>query len=291
MQLVQFTHAGTLKVGVQQDDGIIDLTSHGFAGTMEDLITAWPQLHVGLRDLTTQRHPTVLERATLTLQAPVLRPSKMLAVGMNYADHCREQGIAPPKEPLVFAKVPSTIIGPGASITWDPALTNAVDYEVELAVVIGQRARHLSVANALGVIFGYTIANDISARDLQQRDGQWTRAKNFDTFCPLGPTLLTADEVPDPQDIPLTCQVNDAVMQASTTHEMIFSVAEILVHLSRFVTLEPGDLVLTGTPRGVGAFRQPPISLQPGDQVQCTIPGIGTLTNPVVAWAPPHQEG
>ncbi|MBA3823088.1 MAG: fumarylacetoacetate hydrolase family protein [Ktedonobacterales bacterium] len=221
---------------MHHDDGIIDLTSHGFAGTMEDLITAWPQLHAGLQDLATQQHPTVLEPATLTLQAPVLRPSKILAVGMNYADHCREQGSAPPREPLVFA-------------------------------------------------------NDISARDLQQRDGQWTRAKNFDTFCPLGPTLLTADAVPDPQDIPLTCQVNAAVMQASTTHEMIFTVAEILVHLSCFATLEPGDLVLTGTPRGVGAFRQPPISLQPGDQVQCTIPGIGTLTNPVVAWAPPHQEG
>lgn len=220
---------------------------------------------------------------SLKLLSPVSSPSKIIAIGLNYADHARESGLEPPKAPVSFVKLPSAIVGPGEAIRYAKDDTAEVDYEAELAVVIGRRARKVSEADALGYVFGYTNCNDVSARDAQFADGQWVRAKSFDTFCPLGPWIVTADEIPDPQALRIACRVNGETLQDSTTAEMIFSVAQIISYLSRFITLEPGDVIATGTPFGVGFARTPPVFLLNGDVVEVEIEGIGVLTNPVTA--------
>lgn len=220
----------------------------------------------------------------LTLDAP-LRPGKIVAIGLNYRDHAREAGVELPERPLVFAKFPSAVIGPDDSIVIDASLTERVDWEVELAVVVGSRMRRVDVADALDHVFGYTVANDVSARDVQVADGQWVRAKSFDTFCPLGPVVVTADEVPDPQALALATRVNGETVQSSSTSEMFFGVAELLSYCSRAFTLDPGDLLLTGTPWGCGEFADPRRSLQPGDVVEVEVESIGTLRNAVVAEA------
>jgi 2-keto-4-pentenoate hydratase/2-oxohepta-3-ene-1,7-dioic acid hydratase in catechol pathway len=214
------------------------------------------------------------------LAAPI-RPGKIVAVGLNYLDHIRESGVDPPNSPLLFAKFPSTVIGPEEPILLNPAIASRVDWEVELAVVIGHELRFADPEEAMNGVFGYTIANDVSARDVQFGDGQWIRGKNLDSFCPLGPCVVTVDEVPYPQRLSLQTRVNGEVVQDSSTSEMLFSVGEILAFCSRNFTLEPGDVVLTGTPWGVGEFMDPPRSLQPGDRVAMSIEGIGTLGNPV----------
>ena len=215
------------------------------------------------------------------LDAPLHAPSKIACVGLNYRDHCRETGAEAPERPLIFAKFPSSLVGPDDAIEWPDGLTEQVDWEVELAAVIGRRVRHASEREAIDAIFGYTAANDVSARDLQFADKQWVRAKSIDTFCPLGPVVVTPDEFGDPQHKRLAARVNGEAMQDSTTAEMIFGVGEIVSFLSRAVTLEPGDLVLTGTPWGVGAFRTPPVFLAPGDTVEVEVEGIGVLSNHV----------
>lgn len=218
------------------------------------------------------------------LDAPLvapLRPGKIVAIGLNYRDHIREAGMTSPESPLVFAKFPSSIIGPTDSIQL-PSLAKRVDWEVELGVVIGRRMCSVAAAEALDYVFGYTVANDISARDVQFADGQWVRGKSFDTFCPTGPTVVTKDEVSDPQQLTLRTRVNGDVVQESTTAEMVFGVAELLAFCSASFTLEPGDLVLTGTPWGCGEFMAPPRSLKAGDLLETEIEGIGTLRNPVV---------
>ncbi len=211
--------------------------------------------------------------------APIVQPSKIIAIGRNYAEHAREGNRAVPDHPIAFAKFPSAIIGPGEAITWNPALTAQVDFEAELAVVIGKTARYVSQAEALDYVFGYTCANDVSARDLQYGDGQWVRGKSLDTFCPLGPWLVTADEIPDPQNLGIRCLVNGEVMQESNTANMLFSVAYLISFLSQAFTLLPGDVILTGTPEGVGAFRQPPVFLQDQDEVVVEIDYVGRLMN------------
>jgi 2-keto-4-pentenoate hydratase/2-oxohepta-3-ene-1,7-dioic acid hydratase in catechol pathway len=216
-----------------------------------------------------------------TRLAPVL-PSKVVAIGLNYLDHIRESGLPRPERPIVFAKFPSSVIGSDAPIRLPLALTERVDWEVELAVVIGRRTRDVAEADALDHVFGYTVANDVSARDLQFADGQWVRGKSLDTFCPIGPVVVTADEIPDPQSLHLVCRVNGEVVQDATTDLMVFGVAELISFCARSFTLEPGDVLLTGTPWGCGEFMEPRRSLHPGDVVECEIDGIGTLRNPVV---------
>lgn len=212
--------------------------------------------------------------------APLQNPSKIIAIGLNYMDHCREQNIEPPKLPVIFTKFSTAIIGQGDTIRWDPALSSQVDYEVELAVVIGQTARHVSAADAFEYVAGYTVCNDVSARDLQFGDGQWVRGKSLDTFCPLGPWLVTKDEVPDPHNLRIRCTVNDRVLQDSTTAEMIFKIPTLIEFASRAFTLLPGDIITTGTPDGVGVFREPKIFLKDGDVVTVEVEGLGQLTNP-----------
>jgi 2-keto-4-pentenoate hydratase/2-oxohepta-3-ene-1,7-dioic acid hydratase in catechol pathway len=212
---------------------------------------------------------------------PIERPGKIVCVGLNYRDHAEEQGVELPHEPLLFAKLPNALIGPGDPIVIPPVVTQC-DYEAELGVVIGTRVKDVSRENALEAVRGYVCANDVSARNLQFGDGQWTRGKSVDTFCPVGP-LVPAAEIADPHALRIRAIVSGAVLQASTTANLIFDVDEIISHTSRVITLEPGDLILTGTPAGVGVFRDPQRLLRPGDEVTIEIEGVGALTNPVLA--------
>jgi 5-carboxymethyl-2-hydroxymuconate isomerase len=218
------------------------------------------------------------------LAAP-LQPGKIVAIGLNYLDHIRESKLSQPEQPLVFAKFPSSVIGPNDEIVVDAGLTTQVDWEVELGVIVGRRMRNVGVGTALDYVFGYTVGNDVSARDVQFSESQWTRGKSFDTFCPLGPVVVTADEIPDPQALALRTRVNGELMQDSSTAEMVFGVAELLAFCSRNFTLEPGDLLLTGTPWGCGYFMDPRRSLVSGDVVECEVEHIGVLRNAVVAAA------
>ena len=211
--------------------------------------------------------------------APVPRPGKIVCVGLNYRDHAEESGMELPERPLVFAKWPSSLIGPGEPIVL-PAQAKEVDYEAELGVLIGTRASGVAAADALDHVAGYLCANEVSARDIQFADGQWTRGKSFDPIGPVGP-VVPAAEVPDPQALGIRCLVNGEVMQDSTTAQMVFTVAEVIAFVSDGITLEPGDLILTGTPAGVGLGRKPPVYLADGDEVTVEIDGIGSLTNPV----------
>jgi acylpyruvate hydrolase len=213
---------------------------------------------------------------------PIDRPSKIVCVGLNYRDHAEEQGTELPGAPLLFAKWPNALIGPGEPIVI-PRASERVDYEAELGVVIGSRIRGVSEENALEAVRGYLCLNDVSARDLQFGDGQWTRGKSPDTFCPIGPRLVPREEVPDPQALGIRCILNGEVMQDSTTANMIFTVAEIVAYASATMTFEPGDLIATGTPAGVGVFRDPPVLLRDGDEVTIEIERLGALTNPVLA--------
>lgn len=209
--------------------------------------------------------------AEVQLLAPVT-PTKIACVGRNYAEHAAELGNEVPSEPLIFLKPPTTVIGPGDAVVY-PGISERVDHEGELGVVIGRRCRNVSEADAHRCIFGYTVANDVTARDLQKKDGQWTRAKGFDTFAPVGPWI---DTTFDPTNRTLRCLVNGAVRQQSTTALMVYSIPRIIAHVSRFMTLEPGDLILTGTPSGIGP-------VQPGDVMTVEIEGLGSISNPVVA--------
>jgi 2,4-didehydro-3-deoxy-L-rhamnonate hydrolase len=212
---------------------------------------------------------------------PIARPGKIVCVGLNYRDHAEEQGVELPTAPLFFAKYTTALIGPGDPIVI-PAAVQKCDYEAELGVVIGTTVKGVSKENALEAVAGYVVANDVSARDLQFADGQWTRGKSPDTFCPVGP-LVPAAEVPDPHALPIRAILNGDVLQDSTTANLIFGVDEIISYASRTSTLEAGDLILTGTPAGVGVFRDPQRLLQPGDTITIEIDGVGSITNPVVA--------
>jgi 2,4-didehydro-3-deoxy-L-rhamnonate hydrolase len=255
--------------------------------TIRDLLAGGPELTDRLSaaaasaatDSSSSPAPRAALLADAALLAPVPRPGKVVAIGRNYREHAEEEGVEPPPAPLVFSKWPSSVVGPEADIQWDGELTQQVDYEAELAVVIGRTARNVDAADALAHVLGYTCLNDVSARDVQFGDGQWVRGKSLDTFCPMGPALLTADEIPDPQDLAISCRVNDELVQDSRTSRMYFSVAEIVSYLSRSFTLEPGDVIATGTPSGVGVFRDPPRFLADGDRVTVEIERIGRLEN------------
>ncbi len=211
---------------------------------------------------------------------PIDRPGKIVCVGLNYRDHAAESEMEVPERPLLFAKWQTSLIGPGEEIRL-PKASSEVDYEAELGVVIGETVCGVSVETALEAVSGYICVNDVSARDVQMGDGQWTRGKSFDTFCPVGPALVPASEVPDPQALAIRCILNGETTQDATTADMIFSVAEIIAFVSEAITLEPGDLIATGTPPGVGFARKPPIYLADGDEVTVEIEGVGSLTNPV----------
>jgi 2-keto-4-pentenoate hydratase/2-oxohepta-3-ene-1,7-dioic acid hydratase in catechol pathway len=267
-------------LAVVDEDRVAPLAMDGVA-TIDELIAAGPQAWEAARRAGSGAIQDGEPMTPGRLDAPLHAPSKVACVGLNYHDHCRETGMVAPERPLIFAKFPSSLTGPGAPIEWPQGLTEKVDWEVELAVVIGRRTRHAGPGEALDAVFGYTAANDVSARDLQFADQQWVRAKSIDSFCPLGPVIVTPDEFGDPQDKRLVARVNGETMQDSTTAEMIFGVAEIVSFLSHACTLVPGDLILTGTPWGVGGFRDPPVFLKPGDTVEVEVEGVGVLANDV----------
>src|SRR5712692_7501759 len=213
---------------------------------------------------------------------PAVNPSKILAIGRNYVDHAIEGGAEPPKAPLLFNKLPNSLSAHDAPIVL-PKISNQVDYEAELAVIIGRQARKVRESDALDYVFGYSLIDDVSARDLQFGDGQWTRGKSLDTFAPLGPFITTRDEIADVQALKIEGVLNGEVMQSSNTGKMIFKVAYLISYLSQGITLEPGDVIATGTPDGVGIFRKPPVLLKAGDVFEVRIKKLGTLRNPVIA--------
>jgi len=221
---------------------------------------------------------------SVKLLAPVRNPSKGIAIGLNYMDHIREYGGSVPELATMFCKYPSAIVGNGDDIHWSTGLTQQVDYEAELAVVIGKTARNVSEADAYDYIAGYMNCNDVSARDLQFRPGdQWLRGKCLDSFCPLGPWLVTGDEIEDPHNLVIQCRLNGSLVQDSNTREMIYRIPYLISYLSEAFTLLPGDIIITGTPHGVGAFRDPPVWLKSGDRVEVEIEGLGILSNHCVS--------
>lgn len=219
----------------------------------------------------------------VTLRAPLSRPGKIVAVGRNYADHAKETGVAPFEKPRIIFKVPSSIADPGAVIP-KPIHVQKMDFEVELAVVMGAFASHVKHDDALGMVAGYTVLNDLSAREFQFdiSPPQTTFAKSIDGFCPLGPWMVTADEIPDPQDLWVRTWLNGQPMQEGHTADMLFTVRDLMTYVSQYMTLEPGDILATGTPAGIGAFRQPPVWLQSGDVLRMEVTGVGVLENRIV---------
>jgi 2-keto-4-pentenoate hydratase/2-oxohepta-3-ene-1,7-dioic acid hydratase in catechol pathway len=287
MRLVMFEHAGDARVGVLRDREVIDLREAWGRGaappSLPALFAAGPAAIEQAR-AAAEHAPEAARRSqdAIRLLAPLPRPPKLLCVGLNYRDHAEETGQPLPKVPIFFTKAPTSVIGPGTPIIL-PVDSAQVDYEAELAVVIGTRCRRVDVDKAPDVIAGYTILNDVSARDWQLRTSQWFIGKSFDTFAPIGPAVVTPNEVGDPHVLDISLRVNGREMQRSNTRHLIFGVQELIAELSRVMTLEPGDVIATGTPGGVGFIRKPPVFLQPGDTVEITIGGIGSLQNPVVA--------
>ena len=269
------------------------LVATGFAPrTMIEFLARGPEwrqaLGVVTRSLARATDPERATKGLLTplasarLRAPISRPGKVTCVGLNYADHAHEQGIEPPASPIFFLKSVNTICGPGDPIVLPPN-SSQVDYEAEFAVVIGKGGRNIPEEKAYEHVAGYTILDDVSARDMQFGDKQWYRGKSCDTFAPSGPWITTADEVPDPHHLRISLALNGQTMQDSNTSNLIFKVPYLISYLSQSLTWEVGDLISTGTPPGVGVFRKPPVFLKPGDSVSITVERLGTLTNPVQA--------
>ena len=278
----------TLKNGTAiavQNDHFVPLAKLGFEDSLLDLISG----NVNLEALKVQLASATLEPLDLTqLATPIMHPPKIICVGLNYRRHALESGMAVPTQPVVFTRFSTTLNAPYGDVPHDSSITTELDYEVELAIIIGKGGKRIGLDSALEHIFGYTVCNDISARDIQlskEVGGQWTRGKNVDGTCPIGPWIVTRDEIPDPQNLRLTCQVNGQTLQDSSTSDMIFSVQEIVSRLSYWFTLEAGDIIITGTPEGVGFARKPPIFLKPGDVTTAYVEGIGTLENRIVAVA------
>ena len=259
--------------------GFVDLAARGLPWSdLEELIEAGDE---GLREAANEAGAGGPGTDKARLLCPLSRPEKIMCIGKNYADHCRELGSPLPERPVLFAKYRNALAGPGVEIEL-PASSRMIDFEAELAVVIGARCKNVSPEEALSFVFGYTCANDLTMRDAQKADGQWTRAKSPDSFCPVGPWIVTADEIADPQGLPIRLTLNGELMQESNTRQMVFSVAKLVSYLSSTMTLKPGDLLLTGTPPGVGAGRDPQVFLKKGDRVSVELEGIGNLENTMV---------
>jgi len=261
--------------------GVTPLSALGFSGSLFELIQAGAPTLSSLRQAAMDTSPDPMPKPE-EFDAPYYHPGKIVAIGLNYVEHAKEANMELPKEPLVFTKFNNSITGPTDPVRIPVSLTSEVDYEVELAVVIGKTAKNVPLDQALDFVFGYTVLNDVSARDLQFADKQWVRGKSLDTFCPMGPVIVTADEIPDPQKLHMGCAVNDQILQDQDTSDMYFDVATLVSRLSESFTLYPGDILATGTPSGVGFSRKPPIYLRPGDTMRTWIDGIGALTNPIV---------
>ncbi|HVI99494.1 MAG TPA: fumarylacetoacetate hydrolase family protein [Sphingomonas sp.] len=278
MRFIRFGERGNERPGIVDDDGAVRDLSGLIEALTPDMLSPELIAHVAAAD-----GLPVVDLAGQRIGAAIARPGTIWCIGLNYVDHANEAGMAIPSEPVVFSKAASALSGPNDAIPFTDDMTK-LDWEVELGIVIGRPAFRVSTADALDHVFGYTLVNDVSERAWQlERGGQWIKGKSHPGFCPAGPWLVTRDEVPDPQALALRLEVNGEPMQDGTTADMIFPVAEIVSYLSRFARLEPGDLICTGTPAGVGAGMSPARFLKPGDSVRLTIDGLGEQTQRVEA--------
>ncbi len=287
MKLVTFDRDSGPRLGVHKNDNVVDLgLASQISGigdlpsTMLEFIQGGESLwHKGRQVLDWANNSSgdfLLDESQVRIRAPISNPPKLICVALNYQAHADETGVEAPNEPMLFSKFPSVIVGPGDAIKI-PRQSDQVDYEIELAAVIGIGGRHIPEENALNHVFGYTIMNDVSCREYQRRWSQWLVGKSFDTFAPMGPSIVTADEVPDPHNLSMVLSINGDVMQSSSTSDMIFNIPRLIAFASSIFTLESGDVLLTGTPPGVGAARQPPRWIRPGDLIQMEIDTLGTL--------------
>jgi 2-keto-4-pentenoate hydratase/2-oxohepta-3-ene-1,7-dioic acid hydratase in catechol pathway len=293
MKLLSMKHNGEDRAGILIEDEALDITavdpSLATCKDALDLILSGPsglneiRSHLADQEMINKyrRAGALHSISDVDLNPPVLHPGKILAVGLNYAAHASEGGRKPPERPLIFSKNVTALIGPGDSIRL-PRISDKVDYEAELAVVIGKEGRSIASADAYEHIAGYTIMNDVTARDLQRSEGQWARAKGLDTFAPCGPWLLTTDEITDPHSLDISLRVNGETRQQSNTSDLVFKIPYLIEFISEDLTLRPGDIISTGTPSGVGAYMTPPVFLNQGDIIEITIAGIGVLRNRVV---------
>jgi len=292
LKLVHYVHQGDESYGVLKNGRIIDLPrllrtrSDNFPRSLEELIASgWKIEEIDhlINEISDEETKLItIKEEDAALRAPILSPPKIVCLGLNYEDHAEESGAEIPEEPIIFMKPRTSIVGPMEPVV-KPRFVKELDYEVELAIIIGRKGKDIPVSKAADYIFGYTVFNDISARDIQFKDGQWTRGKSFDTFAPIGPCITTATQMGDPNNLRLKTRVNGEIRQDSSTNKMVFNVYEIVHHLSRVMTLEPCDIIATGTPGGVAVFMKPkPRFLQPGDVIEVEIEKIGTLRNPVI---------
>ncbi len=291
MKLARFSNSKRKSYGVLEENRIICLPilaktlGQSFPSTLEALIsqgTGETRIEHLIQSAKAEIEEAAFPLSDVRLQAPIKKPPKIICLGLNYKDHAAEQGKTPPDEPMIFMKPHTTIIGPDENIV-KPSFVKQLDYEAELAIVMGRKAKGVSVDEASACIFGYTVLNDVSARDFQFKDKQWTRGKSFDTFAPTGPCITTANQIKDPTNLRVRTWVNKELRQNSTTANMVFNIFEIVHHLSRVMTLEPCDIIATGTPAGVGfAMKPEPKFLKEGDVVELEIEGVGVLRNNVV---------
>ncbi len=282
MKFVTFEHHNHAHAGVVSGDQVISLSSVGFHSVL-DIVSGGPEaLHRVKSFAETGAPDHAFPLDSVRLLAPIPRPTKIICIGLNYRDHAIESKLDIPTIPVVFSKYPSVVIGPGANIVL-PKISAKPDYEAEFAVVIGKNGRHIKADGWQEYVFGYTNLNDVSARDFQMQTSQWMMGKTFDTFAPMGPYLVTADEILDPHNLNISLSINGETLQNSNTRELIFRIPQLIEHLSSVFTLEPGDVISTGTPPGVGFSFNPPRWLKAGDSVTVKVEGLGELTNPVVA--------
>ncbi|MCS6771452.1 MAG: fumarylacetoacetate hydrolase family protein [Kiritimatiellae bacterium] len=288
MKLVRFGPPGEERPGIWVEDRgepeIVDVRGMAFDISDYDahFFSCWGLDR--LRGLLAEKQQKRIPAVGVRLGPPIARPANLICVGKNYADHALEFDGTPPTEPVLFSKAPTSMIGPADPIRI-PAGWNEVDAEAELGVVIGKTARAVRCSEAMAVVAGYLVVNDVTERRAQREGGQWFRGKSFDTFCPIGPWLVTADEVPDPQNLSISSRLNGEPLQSGTTRSMIFSVADLIEFITSTMTLHPGDVIATGTPSGVGFARKPPKLLRPGDIIEIEIERVGRLCNPVVSEA------
>lgn len=272
----EFFSESTPHAGLLLDDAIVDLTPLGAS----DAVMAIAAGAEALRQAAEAPGQSVISADAVRLLAPLPNPARIFCVGLNYRDHAVESKMEIPKVPTIFLKLPSAVTGPDQPVRI-PALTQQPDYEVELAIVIGKGGRDIAKENWREHVFGYTILNDVSARDVQLATSQWTLGKSFDTFCPIGPAIITADEIPDPHMLDIKLSIDGEVLQHSNTRELIFKAPELIAYISSITALEAGDIISTGTPAGVGLGRNPQRWLRPGETMTAEVEGIGQLVNPV----------
>ena len=283
MRFVTFSEGNSTRVGARSGSRIIDLSAgdSSIPSDMRSFLEAGDSARSAAEAVVKSGYPS-FSTDSVQIRAPISNPEKLICIGLNYADHAAESGMDIPSEPIVFSKYASAIIGPGDTITLPPT-SSEPDYEAELVIVVGKTGFNISEADALDHVAGYTVGHDVSARDyqLQKPGGQWMLGKTFDTFAPIGPDLVTTDEVPDPHNLPIRCILNGKTVQDSNTAQLIFKVPQLIAYLSHVFTLSPGDLIFTGTPPGVGMARDPQLWLKAGDNVVIEIDGIGRLENTV----------